>query len=506
MTRLSRCALGLAVLVSVALPVPASARPDPAGDVARALRARNAHDLPGAIRLLEQAVALEPRLEWLGLLAETLAWEKQFARAESVYRKALAASPGSRDLSLGLGRVLLWEARYAEARAVLAPLLVRDARDADALEALAQSAYWSGDTRSAARDFRRVVALRPDSPESKKSLDEIKSASRTTWAAETTGGWDDQPFRALRLEARVSAFSDPLTRWDVAAGTSLLRAPDAADERGDAPFARVGAEVVFPSVHLTATGWLEALRAPDGKALGLWGVALKTPLGKGGTLSFAADRRAILSTRASLDDHPGVTRAGVSWAFASRSRWSAGAEVFALRYFDGNPGFSAAAWVLAPLAGFGPLRLSAGPAFSWRDTDSTRFVLVETSATPAPEGGVRYAYTGAYVPYWTPIDLREARLAAVLEGDVVPRLTARLSADAGWARDEATGFGPDAGTTPLPAATYAFTYARDFHPWRLAASLAWDFGGGTRLVASYEHRTTVYYRSDAVHASVVGHF
>ena len=451
-------------------------------------------------------MALEPRPEWLGLLAETLAWEKDFARAESVYRTALAASPDSRDLALGLGRVLLWQTRYAEGRALLAGLVARDPRDADALEALALGEYWSGDYRSAQRNFRRVLALRPDSLDTEKSLDGIASASRTTWEVVSGGLTDDQPFRALGLHARLSLFSDPLTRWDVSAGSQTLRAPGAADESTNTPWGRVGVETVVPSARLTLSGWVEALRAPDGVTLGLWDVTLRRAFGAAGALSLVADRHETFATRASIADHPNVTRAGLSWSWGARSRASAGADVFLLRYFDGNRGVAASAWMLWPLAGAGGFRLAAGPALSYRDTDESRFVLSNVSSTPDSSAGFRYSYTGAYVPYWTPIALREARVAVAVEGPVVRGLTARLSGDAGWAHDVAGGFGPDAGSSPVPPEPYTFTYGRSFHPWRASASLALDLGGGARLDAGYAHETTAYYRSDAFHASVVGHF
>jgi Tfp pilus assembly protein PilF len=494
------------VVSAAALAGPAAPAEDPSVLVSRALRARDAHDDAAAIRLLEEAVAAEPRPEWLGLLAETLAWEKDFARSESVYRRALAAAPSSRDLALGLGRVLLWQARYAEGRALLAGLVARDPRDADALEALALGEYWSGDYRSAERDFRRVLALRPDSPDSKKSLEEIASASRSAWEVAAGGLTDDQPYRTLGFRARVSLFSDPLTRWDVAAGAQALRAPGAAVESGDAPWGRLGVETVVPSARLTVSGWVEALRAPDGATLGLWNATLRRALGAAGALSLVADRRETFATRASLADHPNVTRAGLSWSWEARKGASAGADVFLLRFFDGNRGVLASAWLLWPLAAAGGFRLSAGPALSVRDTDESRFVLASASSAPDPSSGYRYSYTGAYVPYWAPVDLREARVAAVLEGPLLPGFALRLNGDAGWARDAAGGFGPDAGTSPVPPAPYTFTYARSFHPWRASATLSLDLGAGARLEAGYAHETTVYYRSDAFHASVVGHF
>lgn len=499
-------ASALAVFVSAAaLAGAAGAAEDPSALVSRALRAREARDDATAVRLLEEAVARERRPEWLGILAETLAWEKDFARAEALYREALAASPGSRDLALGLGRVLLWEGRSAEARAVLAPLVARDPRDADALEAHAQAAYWSGDYRSARRDFARVLTLRPGSPVARKSLDEIASASRARWEVSAAGLSDDQPFRTAGLSARVSAFSDPLTRWDVSAGGQTLRAPDAVDESANAPWGRVGVETVFPSLRLTAAGWVEALRAPDRTTLGLWSASLKRTLGSAGSLAVAADRREIFATRAALADHPNVTRAGLAWSWESRAHASAGAEGFLLRYFDGNRGVSASAWALFPVFSAGAFRFSAGPALSYRDTDETRFAVAASTSTP-DAGFFRYAYTGAYVPYWTPLALAEGRIAAVLEGPVASGLTVRLSGDAGWAHDDAVGFGPDSGLSPAPGATYFFTYGRTFHPWRASVMLGFDLGGASRFEAGYRHETTAYYRSDAIHASVVGRF
>ncbi len=101
--------LALALLVSLAWsPCPTEAAPPEtnAARAARALRARAAGDYGTAIRILQEVVDVEPRPEWLGLLAETQAWDKKFAEAEKVYRGALKRFPGSRNLELGLARVL----------------------------------------------------------------------------------------------------------------------------------------------------------------------------------------------------------------------------------------------------------------------------------------------------------------------------------------------------------------------------------------------------------------
>jgi hypothetical protein len=47
--------------------------------------------------------------------ARRLAWEKQFAESEALYRVLLERGPASRDVRLGLARVVLWQGRYAQA-------------------------------------------------------------------------------------------------------------------------------------------------------------------------------------------------------------------------------------------------------------------------------------------------------------------------------------------------------------------------------------------------------
>ncbi len=170
--------------------------------MARALHAREAGDYATAIRILQKVVDVEPRPEWLGLLAETQAWDKRFDQAEKVYRSALKRFPGSRDLGLGLARVLAWQARYPEARRILSQLAARNADDVDVLESLGLVEYWSGDFRSAARDFRRVLSRRPEGAEARRGLTGIESASAARYEVSATLDSDDQPYRLGRLQAQ----------------------------------------------------------------------------------------------------------------------------------------------------------------------------------------------------------------------------------------------------------------------------------------------------------------
>lgn len=485
---------------------PASSPEDNAARVSEALRARGAGDYASAIRILREVVDVEPRPEWMGLLAETQAWGREFVQAESVYRTALDRWPDSRDLQFGLARVLAWLGRYPEARRILSQLVGRDADDVDALEWLGRVEYWSGDFRSAARIFRGVLGRRPGSADALRSLGEIESASAARYEMSADYGSDDQPYRLGRLQARGSVFSDPLTRWDGTAGAYFQRADDPGGASGTVPYARLDLETVIPSLRLTVAPWIGALRFADGHSEGLFGVSLRRPVGPSGILEVRVERRELLTTRSSIDDHPTVTSASLSWDWQPRSGWLARVDAAGLRAFDGNDGSVVNAFALAPLGSLSGFAFWIGPAFSFRDTDESRFRLVHTQSVPLGGGEYRYVYSSEYAPYWTPQRLREVRLAAVVSGPLSRTLAAKVQIEGGWARDRAVGFGPETGSSAVPPPAFSFFYGRSYHPWRLAASLIANLAAGIRLEIGYEHRVTVFYESDSLHATLGGRF
>src|SRR5687768_15283203 len=146
--------------------------------------------------------------------AERLAWEKRFAESEALYRQILASDPESTNARLGLARVVMWQGRYAEAVAMF-----DDLEGIEALEGRATAEYWSGDLRSAARDFRRVLAIDPNREFARTSLREIESTARPSQRITIGAVHDDQPLDAMRAEVAATFFSDPLTRWSVIGGT-----------------------------------------------------------------------------------------------------------------------------------------------------------------------------------------------------------------------------------------------------------------------------------------------
>ena len=412
--------------------------------------------------------------------ADELAWAKRFAEAEAIYRRI-----PSEAAKLGLARVVMWQGRYAEAIALFAEL-----DGIDALEGRATAEYWSGDYRSAARHFRRVLALDPDRELARKSLAEIESTARPSQRIWTGGTTDDQPLDTLRGGVEATFFSDPLTRWTVAASGYRLEAE------------RFGREASGESVRLANEtkfrGWtlgaaLGVFAYPDGVRRPIGGASVRWQ-----QFTLRIDHAPELASATSLVTHAASTTTALRWDY-DRS-WLAAAEVSHRRYSDGNDGRALVAYAVAPLRR-NAWTFWGGASLALRDTSESRFGVTAISSTL--DGGVfHYRYRGEYDPYWTPDDLADARAVVAVErrfarGDV------KLHADGGYARDRGRGFGPDAGATPFPPQTFAFSFDRTYHPWRAGVIGGVTIGGGLRFEAGVERSATVDYRVTSFHAALV---
>jgi len=384
---------------------------------------------------------------------ETLAAQKRLDDAERVGRETVRRFPKSRDARLALARVVLWRGRYAEAARRFAELLRSNSGDAEARLGAAQAAYWSGDYRLAARELAEVLRLQPSNAEAARALAEIRTASRAGFVVDAGIVDDDQPFRAVGMTARVFAFSDPLTKWEVSARQERLRGRGL--ERS-APAIGAAGETALPRWRTSVRGGLTRLRFPDGSARLLPLLRTETRLGTT-VLAFAAARRELLRSAASLATHPFADALSVRW---SAARFALHAE--RLRYFDHNRGMSADGYVLMPVT----RALSLGASAAVRDTDQSRFAK------------------GTYDPYWTPLAQREARLV----GSATFRrngATFGLHADAGAARDRVTG---------------------SFHPWRAGANATIPAAHGLTINIAAERSSTAFYTSNEIRASVAGRF
>jgi Tetratricopeptide repeat len=416
--------------------------------------------------------------------AEQLAWDKQFAASEALYREILASEPRSREARLGLARVVMWQGRYAEAIR-----LFRELEGVDALEGKATAEYWSGDLRSAARDFRRVLELDPNREMARRSLEEIAAVSRPSQRVTFGGVSDDQPLDTIRGEVAATFFSDPLTRWTVTGGSYRMDA----SRRGETSGEYVLVENETRLDEVTLGGALGAFTFPDG---------VRRPIGSANvryrSLSLRVDRREEIASATSLRTHAASTTTTLRWSHDRNL--VAAAEVSHRSYFDGNEARSLVAYAVAPLRK-DEWTFWAGASAAARDTDESRFAMTAVSST-LDNGFFRYQYRGEYDPYWTPDDLREARAVVALERRF-ERGGVKLHADGGYARDRGRAFGPDAGPAPFPAQTFTFAFDRDYRPWRAGLAAHFAVGPSLHLEAGVERGVTVDYRSTTFHAALV---
>ena len=384
--------------------------------------------------------------------AQELSWARQFVEAEALYRRILAAEPGSGEARLGLARVVMWRGRYDQAIALFAKL-----DGIEAIEGRATAQYWSGDLRAAARGFRRVLELDGNREFARQSLAGIVSTAMPSQRITVAGSTDDQPLDAIRGELAATFFSDVQTRWTVSIGHYAVDA----QRRASGQSVRVANETTVRA--LTLAGSLGIFTFPDG---------VRGPVGSASvrrrSLTLRIERRPELASAPSLTTHAASTTTTLRW---DRERnWIASAELSHRRYSDDNRGHAIAAYVLVP-ARRNDWTFWSGASLAWRDTDESRFNL-----------------DGRYDPYWTPDDLREARAVLAVERKR-GRGSVKLYGDGGLARDRGRAL-------DIP-------FDRHYNPWRAGISAEIGLTHGLRLEAQIDRAATVDYRVTSYHAALV---
>ncbi|HUP50609.1 MAG TPA: tetratricopeptide repeat protein [Thermoanaerobaculia bacterium] len=426
--------------------------------------------------------------------AETLAAQRRFSLAEAEYRYALRQRPRDWRLRLGLARVILWDGRYREAERHFAALLAERPRDPAVLLGHAQAAYWSGDYRGATARYRRLLAVDPQHAEARKVLGDLAALSAPRYEIAGTHRDDSQPYRLSGMRAVFSYFSDPLTRWDVRGSAGSARG-------GGSALGSLGAGVSIgvPALRAGIEGWAGQFRFPDGATDVVGELSVRRTLPLRSAVVASIEKRPLLMTAGSVDAHVTARQTTLTWRRDPTERWLAAVNAHIVEYSDGNRGWGADAWAVAPIVSTPRFNLRGGFSAAWRDTDENRFRFTAFESEPLPSGGFAYRFTGVYDPYWTPHELREGRLVLVAE-------TARLKvqADAGYARDRALAFSPPSGPAPVPPFTFPIMIDRSFRPWRLAAELTVPVGAGIEIRARYRHDVTVFYRANEIEASLGG--
>ena len=429
--------------------------------------------------------------------AESLVRSGRYGEAEAIYRQALTSSPRDYRIRLGLSRVFLWSGKYADAERAFGELVRERPRDVPALLGFAQTAYWSGDFRSAPGRFQRVLGVDVSNADARQALAELRSVSRPRWEASVDAADDSQPLRRVGGSARVSLFSDPLTRWDV-----MLRRMDFEDATLNGFGAAVSTS--FPPLLLSIDAEVEHVRFPDGESAMVGGLSVGRRVTRHSVVTAAIDRTPVVGTISSLDTHTTATQYRIGWKTDDSARWLAAASAHVVDYSDDNRGNGVDAYLIAPVLS-SRFSLSAGLSSAWRDSDENRFRFTTFLSERVASDVFNYRVTGVYDPYWTPHKLLEGR-AIVVISTALRKARIKVQADGGYARDEYRSFAPPSGPTPTPSFTVPIMLERTFHPWRASLEGVMPLQTGVELRARYRHEVSAFYRVNEFQASVGGYF
>ncbi len=414
--------------------------------------------------------------------ASRLAQQKQFEAAETVSRDAAARFPRSTHAQRMLAYVLLWQGEYGEARERFARVVAAYERDTEARVGLAQAYYWSGDYRGALREFERVLELQPANADAQRAVSEIRSAARPGYSVEGSALRDDQPYRGTGIHARAFFFTDPLTRFELRAAGSQLRAHGLSRDTRNLG---VSGETSVPAARLRLRGGVDRVTFPDGTAQLLPSFRIQHALGAT-SVALTAERRPLLRSAAALRTHPSGDAVALRWSREADNQFQFAVTGEHIRYFDENRGWGADAYALLRPLRAGPARVTLGASVAYRDTAEPRFRL-RNAAT----------LEGDYDPYHTPHKLAEARAIVAASASLTRRVSASVHLDGGMARDRVI-FATTAGQ-PLE-------FGRTFYPWRASANAALQLTSGVALTVSAAHETTAFYNSNEIRAGVAGRF
>ncbi|MBW3671034.1 MAG: hypothetical protein KY432_05105, partial [Acidobacteria bacterium] len=287
--------------------------------------------------------------------------------------------------------------------------------------------------------------------------------------------------------------------WSLALGS---RAFDSRVTEGDLSSARVGVESVLPWQGITLGVSVEPTRLPAGDTKWFGSAAIEKAFGAGFEGRLFYSRNELLWTVGSLERDAWVSSRGAEILY-DRSGYLGTIRFREMDFFDDNEGVESSGYLLMPVSNR-TWSLAAGASFLVRDTSESRFVIESIDAEPLA-AGFAYSFDGRYDPYWTPINLREARLVASAEGDIGQSLRLRVDGTVGVAYDDATDFGPDSGPFAVPFETFETVYERRYEPWSLAITLQkqWE---GVEVQVRLERTVTVHYEADEAIATLVRRF
>ncbi|MCV3238644.1 tetratricopeptide repeat protein [Mesorhizobium sp. ZC-5] len=187
----------------------------------RARKLREEGRFAEAETLYREALALSPGnadvLVALGLVA---GFQQDFDEAERFFQAALEKAPDYLDARLGLARVALWHGDLAGARTLVSAVTAKYPDNTEARLLAARISLQEGETRAAEAQFQAILKREPDNSEALVGLGDAQRARGDDRAARTSYG------KALALEPasvdiQQRLAQPPPKKWRTDIGTEL---------------------------------------------------------------------------------------------------------------------------------------------------------------------------------------------------------------------------------------------------------------------------------------------
>ena len=468
---------------------------------ARALR--DAGRLEPAASLLRRYVAAHPEQpEAARLLGETLYWLKDRAAARSVFESAIAGHPASIELRLTYGQMLVETRDDARARKVLEPLVGTQGSRGRAETRLGMAAYWAGDHSTARRLFAAALAADPTIGEARTALHDIllAAAPRVQIAAQSLH--DDQ--RLDRMGTRITAklFAAPLTGISAHVEPTRIRLDGGATTTLTFLEGAIGTYLPAMRTEVDLAGGMTA-RETSSEWTGRLGIGLRS---KGGFILRArAERSQYLNTVASVATPLMMQTVGATLDWTHPRGWLAQAAASRDLFPDDNSIVTGYVWMFTPIVRTAAMEMHVGYAFTAQSAEESRYEIVSGTA-PVPGPGFPSTPTGAYVPYYTPLDLRShVALASIV---LRPGSRITLKGGVGYGVAQETGESVQRRSVgPGQPATYAIVRApRTFSPWNVRMSVDAALSELLTLTASGEAMRTAFYQATTLRIGVTQAF
>ncbi|UOQ96177.1 tetratricopeptide repeat protein [Hymenobacter sp. 5317J-9] len=359
----------------------------------------NEKDFGEADRVLTRYNARANHLDGLRLQAQVLYWAHDFNRAAAVHEQALAAFPNVPALRLDYARQLVEQNQLDKAKDQLRIYESQeDSARAESGLLLALISYKQLRVDAARQTLAEVLRRYPANAAATALLQDIDNTLRPYFRVGSRYLRDDQPLRALTYEAEATWF-----RSGLVAPIILLQANNFSLPEGHTSsyWLQVGNKFTFLPLGLTlnATGGLFQYSPNSTGVRATGNLLLSKTLGSTLTLDVQAARQPYQAVLTSARQPVMERLQALALRYGKGEKWLGKAGVEQRSYGDGNPAYSAYAWLLAPVLTRPAVVLKAGYAFSYASAERSTYTPVRSLSDVVLNGG---PVAGAYAPYFTP--------------------------------------------------------------------------------------------------------